>query len=280
MDIMLQNINSYEANKKTLFFVTGLNINIDDYKPVYEKYMSLMNIFTLSINEDFIDNYNNNINNIVNFIKSLHLEEVYFMTHSFGSLVVYDISIKINEIRKKVVLMEPTSYESVKSIENNSYFKNTTKEFIIQKITENEEKTKFSIKNQKTLLIIQLQIKRLKIYLNGVNKIKEESFPNYNNFAELFCNYHTIKRIHDFKKVYDNNNTHFIVLPLEDDNSKILPHFIYALLPKEIVLYSNLFFNIKKIGGKTRKTRRKYNKNKKTLKNSKKMYKENSKKFN
>ena len=135
---------------------------------------------------------------------------------------------------------------------------------LIRQIYENKN-LKATIENQKTLLITQLQIKKFKFDLNGVNKIRYQ-FNNYDNFFQLFQNYSILKRLSEFNEIYSTHNIHYIVLPLEETKSKILPHFIYTHAPKEIVNYSNIMFGLDdKKGGK------KYRKNK--TKKGKKYYK-------
>jgi hypothetical protein len=250
-----RNVNVFDENKKSLIFITGLNVNIIDYKQIYEKYIDIMNLITIEIDENIIENYDDNVEDTVEHIQKLNQNELYFIAHSFGCLFLYDVSVKLNDFQKMVVLMEPTSFESIKPINSNSKLSKQTKDFLINKINLNEN-LKYNITNQKNLLIIQIQIERLKSYLNGVNKIKEDAFDNYEDFENLFCNYHTIKRLQDFKRCYDNNNTHYVVLPIDESNSKIVPHFIYAHVPNKILLYCNLFFGIK-TGGRRRKTKHK-----------------------
>jgi hypothetical protein len=249
------NFNEFDDKKKSLIFITGLNIKIDDYKQIYEKYIDLMNVITIEIDENIIENYDDNVENTVENIQNLNQNEIYFISHSFGCLFLYDISIKLNNFQKMVVLMEPTSFESINNINSNTKLSNQTKEFLINRINLNEN-LKYNVLNQKNLLIINIQIEQLKRQINGVNKIKENDFGNYEDFEKIFCNYNTIKRLKDFKRCYDNNNTHYVVLPIDESNSRFVPHFIYAHVPNKIILHCNLFFGIKN-GGKKRKTKHK-----------------------
>jgi hypothetical protein len=282
-NVVFANINEFNTSKKTLIIITGLNNNYEDYNAIYSKYIDIFNVICLNITEHFFDDYVENINKIKTYLVNLRQETLLFISHSVGCLILYNVCSmdEMNDIEKVVVLLEPTCIESIKPIENNIGLKRETKDIIIRQINETKI-LKNRIINQKTILITYIQIKRLKLYINGVNNIKEQfnNFNNFNNFVDLFKNYHTLKRLYDFNEVYDTNKIHYIVLPLDETASKVVPHFIHINLPDKIILYSNMLFGVLSGGKKTKNNKNKNkNKNKKT-KNNKNKNKNNKTKNN
>lgn len=257
----LKNANDFNHEKKTLIFISGLNVNIEDYGEIYENYTDSMNVILITINQYFMMNYYENIDIISNYLKSLGQKTLYFISHSYGCIILYNISSKINEIEKICVLLEPTCIESINPIQNNKMLREDIKDLLIRQIYANKT-LKDTIENQKTLLITQLQLKKFKLDLNAVNKIRDK-FNNYDNFFQLFQNYHTLKRLNEFNEIYSTSDIHYVVLPLEETKSKILPHFIYAHAPREIIYYSNIMFNLDDRKGGKKKYKKRYTKTKK-----------------
>ena len=57
----VKNVNNFYNEKKTLIFISGLNVNIEDYIDIYNNYIDSMNVILLTINQDFMANYYDNI---------------------------------------------------------------------------------------------------------------------------------------------------------------------------------------------------------------------------
>jgi hypothetical protein len=276
--VSINPVNPYDSTKRTMFFLSGLNVPITDYSPIYNEYTKDMNVILIIINNEFVNraNFASSIKTVVNYINKLLLKDVpftlnskptpggrefsetsvhrhrdnnpvstvYFMAHSYGCVILMYLSALLPDIQKYTILLDPTNIKDVKLIKTSREF-DENNEFINEQLTKGVM-LRLDIKNQINLLITQLRISDFITVVRGVNRIQESNFYNIDNFAKVLLNFNTLQRLHDYQSYYDNNNTHFVVLPLEGDNKKFKKkpaHFIHEHASDAIIDYTNKFID-------------------------------------
>lgn len=244
--IAINPVNPYDSTKRTMFFLSGLNVPITDYSPIYNEYTKDMNVILITINNKFVNraNFASSIKTVVNYINKLLLKDVYFMAHSYGCVILMYLSALLPDIQKYSILLDPTNIKDVKLIKTSREF-DENNEFINEQLTKGVM-LRLDIKNQVNMLITQLRISDFITVVRGVNRIQESNFYNIDNFAKVLLNFNTLQRLHDYQSYYDNNNTHFVVLPLEGDTKKFKKkpaHFIHEHASDAIIDYTNKFID-------------------------------------
>jgi len=256
-----------DTTKPYCFFFTGLNIPYFEYEPIYTNLKTKYNVIILPINNDTLDNFEQRVYELTQYIRSLEISNIFFVAHSFSSIITYHIALQMSHIKCKTVLLDPSTKLSIPSIERNPNITTYHKEIIVNLITQNEI-LKYDTKNMEILLITFINFQKLITNIATINKLSYSNLYNLKRFIDFFDKGGTIQqeRLTNFKDIYDNENTHYILLPLtEKDNlKKIFPHNIHLHRSDEINKWIEKFFNTQK-GGKTRKRkprkRKSYRKN-------------------
>ena len=253
-----------DKTKPHCFFFTGLNIPHLQYEPIYNKLKTTYNVTILNINNDILDNIENRLYQLVDYIRSLEISTIFFVAHSFSSILTYHIALQIPHIRCKTVLLDPSTKLSIPSIERNRNIESIHKEIIVNLIIQNDI-LKYNAQNMEILLITFINYQKLIANIKTINKLTYSNLYNLKRFIDFFGKTGSMEqeRLTNFKDSYDNENTHYILLPLtEKDNlKKIFPHHIHLHRSDEINKWIQQFFVTQK-GGKTRKRKYKSHKTK------------------
>lgn len=239
-------VNEHTKEKPSLFFFTGLNIPLSQYTPIYESF-DAMNIHVIEVNQEMLHQLDDIINTLKIYIMSLEVKPVYFIAHSFSAILVYRIALQLPELPIKCVLLDPSTKLSIPSIERNQKLSERSKEMIKDSIEAMPDMIR-DVNTMETLLITYINFKQLKGAIKSINRIRKDNHLNYERLIEFYegiSNKEKIRLTH-FDTMYNNRNTHYVVLPLDtmDNLKKVFPHYIHLHRPKEIVDYINAFFSL------------------------------------